>query len=110
MTDYPLDLVRLDRIEPEYAEILSLLGEVHKSRSILQRINAFCDERFTSENRLAESKETASILRMIFPREWHKELLRKMTLDIPRIRIRLEPIGPTRSVLPERPEQARWGA
>ncbi len=90
-------------------DMLTVLGEIKKSRSVLNRINTYYSDKFTGEKRLAESTESAIVLaevlenyytccETIFLRisqyfenrlskdEWHEDLLRKMTLEIPEIR------------------------
>ena len=94
------------------SEALTLLGEIRKSRVVLIRINGFYDARFQPPSRGDETSDTAIILaeilgnyytavETIFLRlsqffenalsteRWHRDLLNKMTLDIPSIRPRI---------------------
>jgi hypothetical protein len=95
----------------EKTDALTLLGELRKSRSVLRRIETYYDERFGGHP-VPETIENGIILAEILgnyytcletmflrisqyfenslPRgQWHKELLHKMSLEIPRLRPRL---------------------
>ena len=85
------------------SRIRSLLGELERTRSLLQRIERFYDERFPAEQRTADSAIILSeilgnyytCLETFFLRvsqtfennlpgdSWHRELLGKMVLSIP---------------------------
>lgn len=96
----------------ERTDVPTLLGEIRKSRSVLNRICSYYSGRFVGEGRLGESTESAIVLaevlenyysccETIFLRisqhfensltadAWYKDLLRKMTLEIPGVRPRV---------------------
>lgn len=93
-------------------EVLTLLAEIRKSREVLDRITSYYDAHFSPSDRGPETTESAIILaevinnyytcaETIFLRisqyfenslsagNWHKDLLRKMTLTIPDVRPRI---------------------
>lgn len=96
----------------ERPEVLTLIAEIRKSREVLDRITSYYDSHFGVSSALPETTENAIVLaevmnnyytcvETIFLRisqhfenslaaeNWHKDLLRKMTLTIPDIRPRV---------------------
>lgn len=93
-------------------DTFTLVGEIRKSRSVLRRITEYYESHFTGQARPQRSTESAIVLAEILgnyytavetiflriaqyfennlaPHNWHKELLRKMTLEIPAVRERV---------------------
>lgn len=90
----------------------SLVAEIRKSRLVLGRIACCYDDHYRGTMGPPESTESAIVLAEVFgnfytcvetiflrisqyfennlaPQEWHKELLRKMALEIPEVRRRV---------------------
>ncbi len=95
-----------------HPEVLTLIAEIRKSREVLDRITKYYDSHFGASSARPETTENAIVLaevinnyytcaETIFLRisqhfensltaeNWHKDLLRKMTLTIPDIRPRV---------------------
>jgi hypothetical protein len=93
-------------------DTLTLLGEIRKSRTVLRRINTFHDTHYGDDDRPEHTTENSIVLaevlgnyytcvETIFLRiaqffenslstgSWHRELLHRMTVEIPGVRPRV---------------------